>query len=352
MYCQNGKQEKLNFQKPFYFKTSMNAATCASSLHDQGYAVFPFKMDGIGADAFSTAVEAFPEYKSGAPGPKDLGWGAMSAPSSFHCPYARKVRRWYRRHMKAIIRAYNSEYETDYKLQILFDRMYQNAKGKKITAEGYHRDVYANGEELEDDHLILGGFVAIEGDQRMKLCPATHKEHTLKEVSQNKSGFAKIDKGEWGQYDSIVKDVNVPEGHCIIFFQHLVHKVAGGVMPLRKRVFVGSSLAQHGTPIFAKQCKDMDEQATMQLPSGQPKTNTYSVNHFTCFKSKKFEAAPGVVYQGGPDWAAQNINESYLDSTKSYAKPMCGKAFKLRATDRYAPYTKKERKIYTPRSVV
>lgn len=189
-----------------------------------------------------------PEFRN--PAPEDPAWrpvlggfAALGNPSSFHHPYARKMREMilYEALIKDVLPTNGRRVEK------VFDRVTLRRRGEKPTAESLHRDEAKTAKDGDD---VFGGWLNIdEHSQNFRCCPRTHHEAG----GQNK-GFAKIKAAaDKKKYSQLIRQVSIPKGHMLVFYERLVHEVANTKADHDMiRVHCGFRVTDHTTPLFGK----------------------------------------------------------------------------------------------------
>ena len=291
-------------------------------------------LTGDASDLFREAEKSFPEFKPGARGPYVLGgFAAYGNPSSFHCPFVKILRKaTFEKVFKSkIFQKYLEQVRpttfSEYKIEVLFDRMLHRFPGQKPSTETAHRDVTPSKYLKEsDDDLLFGGWLNLTSHEQFFIGkPGSHLgiRNTF-EVSQAHKGFSTLDPNsdEYRNYQETKKRFTVPPGHLIIFPQHLIHEVVSQKSDHEQfRLFFGWRLTKAVTPLFSDKESVIDNLGVPLEPSGQMPP-MYSANHGSAFKNKPFN----WVGVGGPngsliDWWDQTVKvpfKRHLGSLKSY----------------------------------
>lgn len=243
-------------------------------------------------------IDLYPEYrgKNSIETPRVLGgFGAFGNPSSFHSPTVRAVRQVILPvARKVFTQAYSQPAPQALVLEQLLDRVCLRTPGTKIPAESWHRDITPPHVKLprpdgtvEKEPIrlpsaqVFGGWVNLNEaggeDQQFIFVPESHKEDPT--ASQLK-GFAPISKECHPAFSERCKVLTVPPGHLLIFFQHIVHKVAPVEYKSPSlRLFIGWRVGGPETPFFGNEYTDrvLANFEAPSLPSGQ-RPPLYSAN--------------------------------------------------------------------------
>jgi len=201
------------------------------NLLDNGYIVLPLfnksKSEKLVKEFQKTELE-FPEYKRDIIlGTKENpyvlgGFGAYGQPSSFHNPFVRNIRKEKCRlipilgEMLKVAQKRNLiSNAKDYKVAQLMDRMCKRPKNTSTTKESYHRDLLPKGRDLD---ITIGGWIQFSEDSSFFSC--TPKTHSFpNNIKKGKKGFATETEM------TCTSEIEVPQGHIIMFFQNLGHCV-------------------------------------------------------------------------------------------------------------------------------
>jgi hypothetical protein len=277
---------------------------------------------------FDDTLISFPEYNRD-PVDKTLnsvgdqivyvlgGFAALGNPASFHNPFVRetRIKCWEKtiQMFHDYINGYHDdELRSEYKIEVLFDRMMFRRKGQKAVAEAWHRDVMPTKLILQTDE-IFGGWINLDtNDQYFSCIPGSHLGIVQRNIP---SGFDTMEKRE-GQkirkkfatefvkkkmkkkeIDAFVKKLvkermnevgkykhkfKVPPGHMIIFPQYIMHEVvANAVKHDMRRLFLGWRMTTSNKSLRDND-KMMREQSVVPLPGGMIPP-MYSANHGSCF---------------------------------------------------------------------
>ena len=195
--------------------------------------------------------------------PSEGGFGALGNPSSFHHPFARAIREI------ALYEALSQNVLPlkGRKVEKPFDRMMVRQKDKTPTEELVHRDI-AEGSVDGDD--VFGGWINLNSrNQRFLCCPKTH----LEVAGQNK-GFVKLTSPRLlAFYQKQLKEVTIPPGFMMTFYERLVHEVApsNDAPDVTIRAHVGFRLTHQNEPLFgwAQTRAWVHDQGVPKIKSGQ-----------------------------------------------------------------------------------
>ena len=211
-------------------------------------------------------VEA-PEFKD--PNPADPTWtgvlggfGAMGNPSSYQHPHVRDIR--------AKLTADALELDVlpieGRQLEKVFDRFMYRIAGQTPTRESMHRD---ESKAAKDGDVIFGGWVNLDDEPQYFSCaPGTHHD-----VGNQNNGFAKITTDEEkAKYRPLFRRIAIRPGHCVIFYERLVHEVLAIKAKRRTmRMFLGWRVTDHEEPLFGSEAtmRWITDQAVPKIKSGQ-----------------------------------------------------------------------------------
>ena len=190
------------------------------------------------------------------------GFAGMANPSSFHHPFARKLRE----QMVAEVLEADVLPLEGRPLEKVFDRFIFRNQGDKPSAESMHRD---EAETAVDGDTIFGGWVNLDDhDQFFSCAPRTH---TM--VGGQNKGFAKIKSArEQAYFRNRFQRILIPPGHLLIFYERLVHEVLPIQAPRRMlRLMLGWRISDQTEPLFGERLT-MDwvrRQGVPYLKSGQ-----------------------------------------------------------------------------------
>ena len=288
----------------------------AEDLHRHGVVTVPVFENASARAAWEArvwqAMDAFPEYKRRGRDVQRVlgGFGALGNPSSFHHPTVQALRVQVKRDVSTPLFT-RFRRRAGLRLEVLYDRLCVRADAfGKVTEESWHRDIYDGPKyglrTLPPEDEIFGGWINLSAHtQRFVGLVGSHAGPEAREAQRRGGGFAtlteaqmraeKVDarlEAQAGRtFGSVRADANghllVPPGHMLIFFQRLLHSVAGGKQPQEPqlRLFFGHRLTTETTPLFP-----LDEvivnNAVPRIPSGQVPP-MYSQNHYAFFSTKE-----------------------------------------------------------------
>jgi hypothetical protein len=290
------------------------------------------------------ALTEFPEYNRETFDPQEGyvlgGFGAFGNPSSFHHPAIRDVRTYAMSHVVSLIKgllphmANKSNIDINkYHLEQLFDRLCIRRKGTTPTKEAWHRDQgpIAN----TDEEFILGGWLNLDTafTQTFSCIPGTHFDRV-----NDANGFIKVAKiPEEGH-----AKIDVPPGHCILFFQNLLHEVNAKKSPINSlRLFLGWRITTQIEPLFPNHEETMESQGVPYIPSGQTPP-MFNGNHMSFHSEMLFK------------WSDQSFQpRCYTEvlSGKNKGRRIVHKAMRsLKAYNMtlFPAYSEREKAMYRP----
>ena len=279
------------------------------TLRQEGVVVIPTPLanKADGTSALRTAVQQdllqhyreSPEFNEPNPAnpaeplwqPQLAGFAANANPSSFHHPFVRKMREM----CAAVV------LETDVlpldgrKLEEPYDRLLYRIAGEKPKAESMHRD---EAKTASDGDVIFGGWINLEDvPQVFSCCPQTHTE-----VGGQNRGFAEITSDEEkARYRPHFREVNIPPGCMVIFYERLVHEVNAKTVPpgrIMIRMFLGWRVTDGDQPLFgnAETSEWIQNQAVPKIKSDQwPLTWPPNYSNFP------------LMYQKLTDWSKRTF---------------------------------------------
>lgn len=185
---------------------------------------------------------------------------ALGNPASFHTPTVRHVRRqcYEPAHdmFQQLVKA--KGFKGKWYLEQNFDRVGYRVKGTKIPADAdsWHRDVMPD-RHLEPGDEILGGWINLNSTNETFVCvPGTH-------LRPPSDGFVKCPAPDFAMA------VQIPPGHTIIFYQHILHAIAPKKFAVNSiRQFLSWRLTQSNVSLRHPE-KDivMDTQSVPKAPS-------------------------------------------------------------------------------------
>lgn len=262
-----------------------------AQLLNFGVVVFPV-FDNQQIQQVNSAVESslrsFTEvsnYEGYAQKPALANFGAVGTVSSFHHPTIRWLRKFIQRIILKLFSGFKL-YGLEY-VEILFDRIgcrvpkTQEWGGGSISGESWHRD-QAPQEFMAELDQILGGWVNLNTNvtQGFVCIPGTHNTRA------DGSGFVKnFTPTEIEYFNQQKQLIEIPPGHAILFYQHILHMVRNYTIKQRElRLFLGIRFTKSINPLF-DQTKAIEDQGIPTIPSGQtPKL--YESNHPRFHKDK------------------------------------------------------------------
>jgi hypothetical protein len=336
-------------------------------LKRDGAVVVPFlggeRVDEV-HEGLLQEMRAYPEYREGAGEGVPLvlgGFGALGNPSSFHSATVRGVRVAGRAVAEGVFRGMYQE-GTVY-LEQLMDRVCVRRAGKALPPDSWHRDVVPEAVKLpgEDGTLakgaravtqeeaVFGGWVNLNRrggkTQKFVFVPGSHG------TRGSGQGFAPIPKEEHEALDKAARVLEVPPGHLLVFYQHIVHKVAAVTYKEDcLRLFMGWAISRVCAPMFGAPYLEqvLGQFQAPLLPSGQ-RPAMYSAN---CMS---------VRQRGTIAWSQRAMRRSLL--VRKWPK---GKRpykilprFLLRVTEEvkargsgfFVPYTEEDKAAIWPRAL-
>lgn len=234
---------------------------------------------------FDRAVASFPEFK---PDAKEFVMGGFSAfgnPASFHNGFVREVRQWAMYSaVSELWKEYIPAYKTGYKLEQCIDRMMLRPKGKAPASESWHRDEAVNSGKNDQ---VFGGWINLDSSPQFFNC--VPRSHTVQ--PDRHGGFARIVSDEEKKHHKRnARQVEIPAGHIIVFFEHIVHEVrAVKARYDMYRVFLGWRVTDDKNPLVPRNKAALKsllaDQAVMPLKSDQTPP-MYAKLHWTNWRDK------------------------------------------------------------------
>jgi hypothetical protein len=350
----------------------------AIRLFRNGYVVIPM-LDDIDVTKWrsdlKSNIQSFPEYKN-TKNPVLGGFAALGNAASFHHPDIRNKRHFVYNHIRTtLLRDYAiiTGDEDTLKSELLFDRIMWRQSGQSPSRETWHRDVTVKPPKssLQKGDYVLGGWTNLDDTAQYFSCvPGTHLDSTL--FGTLNTGFSKISKENHNIFQTRSMNVTIPPGHCLIFFQHLVHEVLPSkISHDMYRIFHGVRLTHGQKPLFYddyQQRKVFDDQAIPRLPSFQ-KPPMYSSNHGSVLLGLpqdtsistnligKFTLPGERTKTNTVKWSLDTFHNNSIE-TKTRIKN--GQSFSYQIVRRfmrslredgyplYDAYTQKERSLYVP----
>lgn len=313
-------------------------------MEEYGYTVIPISwmtpniLKNIRIDMMNT-IKKFPEYK---PDTKMWVMGGFSAfcnPASFHNPFVRVMRMCAMKEMIPFFKEYINILPNpkQWKLEQIIDRLLYRPAGISATAESWHRD---EASLAHDTDKILGGWWNFDDTSQYFSCvPGTHKG------IRGHAGFAPIkDKKEKELYNKNKVKVEIPPGHIMIFYEHLVHEVlAKKVKHDMYRLFLGWRITKSIDSLYPLDTRFKD-QSVMPLKSNQIPP-MYAVLHWTNWRNKITKFSENFkdicieakrVKNGKDKGKTYDVVHRNMWSLKEYGFPL------------YPDYSKEEIAIYKP----
>lgn len=287
------------------------------------------------------ALTEFPEYNRDLFNPQEGyvlgGFGAFGNPSSFHHPAIRDVRTFVMPSVVSVIKGLLPLMHTtdvdEYHLEQLFDRLCIRRKGTTPSKEAWHRDQgpIAN----TNEEFILGGWVNLDTafTQTFSCIPGTHFDRV-----SDVNGFVKVNEvPEEGR-----AKIEIPPGHCILFFQNLLHEVNAKKSPINSlRLFLGWRVTKNQQPLFPSHEETMESQGVPFIPSGQVPP-MFNGNHMSFhpemlfnWSDKSFQPQCYAEVLSGKNKGRRIVHKA-MRSLKAYNMPL------------FAPYSEREKAIYRP----
>ena len=288
----------------------------ARTLDDHGNVVIPdFSPDERRrcADAVWRAMDEFPEYKRRGKTVQRVlgGFGALGNPSSFHHPTVQQLRVDLKKRVSVpLFREYAFlRGRRRSRLEMLFDRLCVRCDAfGTVSKEAWHRDIYDGAKyglrDLPEGDDLFGGWLNLSDEpQRFVGLLGSHKGDDAMRAQAQGGGFAqltdaqikaqRVDQRLKAQASRVVDEMRtdanghilVPPGCMIVFFQRILHSVAGGKQPRdpQLRFFVGHRLTYETTSLFPVEATVVNN-AVPRIPSGQIPP-MYSQNHYQFFQS-------------------------------------------------------------------
>lgn len=272
--------------------------------------------------SFSHMEASFPEFTINARPLVLGGFAAYGNPSSFHNPFVKHLRKQCLETVMdngiftRFLRDMNVGH-TDYKVEVLFDRILHRFQGQKPVSETAHRDITPHS-ELHDGDYVFGGWLNLSNTDQHFMCkPGSHLDtKDTKTASESSSGFNTLSKeSTQTEYMPFRKEFTVKPGHLILFPQHILHEVLSNKSKhTQYRLFIGWRLTKSKTLIFEQQKKQAIRDLSVPvLPSGQTPP-MYSANHASVFKNKPFNYISATAVPRGTliNW----LETSFIDKVK------------------------------------
>jgi len=208
-----------------------------------------------------------PEFEQGDvhTGPLALGaFQGLNFASSWHNPIARRLRLLLHERVRPQLLA--AGFLEHHKLQYLHqnpDRMMIREPKTSVSKESWHRDSLRQ--------LAFGGWINLDAPgtspQRFICVPGSHLG-----VEITPGGFAPIKDTELTRhYFDNEKVFSIQPGQAILFYSHIVHRIASssGVPNKTMRLFQSWSFSDSPIPIVQDLAERLEQQAYIPLPSDQ-----------------------------------------------------------------------------------
>jgi hypothetical protein len=292
---------------------------------------------------FDDMLHSFPEFLPTATEYVMGGFAALGNPASFHAPLVRRMREWVMvAEVENLWRDYTRRYQPDALLEKVSDRILFRRKGRAPTAEVWHRDEAPR--SLKGDE-VFGGWLNLDNHPQYFNCvPGTHKD-----VPNANGGFHVInDPAATAQYARDCRVVEVPPGHVLVFFEHIVHEVRSKKAAHDMyRMSTGWRLTTSSEPLFGREDTErrLALQDVMPLKSGQMPP-MYAKRHWTNFTDS-------IAL-----FSAKNIRPELLVDQEMKSGAREGQVFRVvprvmpslaeAGLPLYPPYTAEEKATYYP----
>ena len=317
------------------------------------------------------AMDTFPEYKAKGRMVQRVvgGFGALSNPSNFHAEAVRELRATLKYETAMPLFRAHPEAAT-MRLEMFFDRLCVRARAfKAVTAEKWHRDIYKDIDSLPESDCLFGGWVNLSPSvQTLVGLLGTHEDvahdtgfatltdDEIKAQRCNERLTEQADRSFGTTLHTNAKGyVLVPPGHQILFYQRLLHAVAGGVQPVEPqlRLFTGYRLTTQTASLFDHR-DTLANFAVPRLPSGQVPA-MFSSLHFQYFAKRDHPFHT---------WARDTFHEACLFQRGHYCtpgsrddrEPECNKTRSMPSLVAMgmgmAPYTDADRLVLTPEALM
>ena len=394
--------------------TPEGSGSYAERLLRDGVVVLPFLSEAALAKSRIEGMKTcntFPEYKHPSAGTQYVlrGFGAFGNPASFHNVWIREFRKQLREFLckHLFLPLIKLTGVSAWRLEMLFDRILERHVGQSATAESWHRDISPTRGLIPGD-VCFGGWVNLDSTKQTFSCIyGTHRPESFWEnhaphpygelpkkfwnfewLSDIKSGFNTVtdrDPAEKIRLMAILKGLRpsptqIPPGHCIVFFQHLLHEVvATAAVHQMLRVFHGYRLTQSQDGLFQKfyaEQRLFERFVVPPLPSGQ-QPPMYSANHASVFLGLQKNEKPVKTFRhaisGVPTtlikWSSNTFGKECLITKKrkcddkpyqvvSRQMPSLQELREMAPPNRRLgydewlrsnpPYSEEERRLYTP----
>ena len=286
----------------------------ANTLSTCGAVVVPIFRDDAAREIWESdvwgALDDMPEFKTQGKKVQRVlgGFGALGNPSSFHHPTMQRLRHSVKKNISnPLFKAWSKDPAAN--LEMLFDRVCVRCRDfGSVSKESWHRDIYDgpkfNLRALPPGDEIFGGWLNLsDRDTHFVAILGSHKGLEAKEAQQREGGFAKVQASVSKALDAeALKQANkrwemlttnesghivVPPGHMLVFYQKMLHAVAGGMQPQdpQLRVFFGHRVTTDTIPLFPLD-EVLANNSVPRIPSGQMPP-MYSGNHYQFFSTNE-----------------------------------------------------------------
>jgi len=238
------------------------------SLHRDGVAVYRVFSEEEAAEIttrLKAEIKASPEFKDAT---ADLdavpvsggGFAALGNASSFHSPAVVEIRE----KLYQVTKWRLKQDGDTRKLECLFDRVLDRKPGQSVGSESAHRDECGKTFDVLSTDSVFGGWVALESKQVFRFVPGSHRMTE----GDHQNGFAKLTDAEKERYMAQMCEVEIPVGCAILFYQNIVHSVAGSKARIL-RLFHGYRLTHSTESLVPGLQAIIDAQGVVSLKSGQ-----------------------------------------------------------------------------------
>lgn len=310
-------------------------------LETDGYLVVPTDMlGGSRIGEMMETLNSFPEFKSGTETFVLGGYAGLGNPASFHNPFIRDLRMNVMKIMIPVFSEYVAQLPTpaEWNLEHIAHRLMYRKQGMSASKESWHRDETPSAKESDK---TFGGWWNLDDTSQFFSCvPGTHKE------VRGHSGFAGIkDKAEKARYSAIKRKVEIPPGHILLFYEHMIHEVlATKAKTNQHRLMLGWRITKETDPLHPNLEQRLTDQSVMPLKSNQSPP-MYSLLHWTNWRQKIVDFTANVhpvctedkvVLSGKDKDKVYTVVHKHMHSLKDYG-------FEL-----YPEYTTEEIEILKP----
>ena len=263
-------------------------------------------------------IDIYPEYNcvNSIETPRVLGgFGAFGNPSSFHSPIVRDIRAVALPVARRVFAQAYADSKSPPVLEQLFDRVCLRTAGTKIPPESWHRDITPPQVKLPstdgklaknptklpvEEAQVFGGWINLnkpgQEAQQFIFVPGSHISQA---TSTTATGFAPIAKEDHRELDAASVTLDVPPGHLLIFFQHIVHKVAPVTYKNSSlRLFTSWRLGGPMNPFFGEEysARIITNFESPVIPSGQ-RAPLYSANCLSIRNKKTVEWSKRAIHK-------------------------------------------------------